>query len=29
MTANGEIRKIVEKYDVPYFAPFPDAPSMK
>lgn len=29
MLANGEIRKIAEKYDVPFFAPFPDAPSMK
>jgi ABC-type amino acid transport substrate-binding protein len=29
MLANGEIRRIVEKYDVPFFAPFPDAPSMQ
>jgi ABC-type amino acid transport substrate-binding protein len=29
MLASGEIRRIVEKYDVPFFAPFPDAPSMQ
>ncbi len=27
MRASGEIRRIVEKYGVPYFDPFPDAPT--
>ena len=29
MLASGEIRQIVEKYGVPFFPPFPDAPKMK
>lgn len=29
MMANGQLRRIVEKYGVPYFDPFPDAPKLQ